>query len=40
MKGLAAVELEAVARGLPHMQLALAQLRVGKDGALPYRRKD
>jgi len=35
-----AVELETVARGLPDVQLALAQLRVGKDGALPYRRKD
>ena len=33
-----AAELEAQARGLPDVQQALALLRVGNDGALPYRR--
>jgi hypothetical protein len=32
------VELETLARGLPHVQQALALVRVGRDGALPYRR--
>lgn len=31
-------ELEALARGLPQVQQALALVRVGRSGALPYRR--
>ncbi|MGM9483101.1 BON domain-containing protein [Roseateles sp. NT4] len=33
-------ELEALARGLPNVQQALALVRVGRQGALPYRRLD
>lgn len=33
-----AAELEALARGLPDVQQALALVRVGRGGALPYRR--
>lgn len=33
-----AVALEALARGLPQVQQALALVRVGHGGALPYRR--
>lgn len=32
-----ATELETLARGLPEVQQALAIVRVGRDGALPYR---
>lgn len=35
-----AAELEAQARGLPNVQQALALVRVGTRGALPYRRMD
>ena len=35
-----ASELEALARGLPDVQQALALVRVGRGGALPYRRFD
>ena len=33
-----AAALEALARGLPQVQQALALVRIGRDGALPYRR--
>jgi len=33
-----ASELEALARGLPNVQQALALVRVGRGGSLPYRR--
>lgn len=35
-----ATELEAQARGLPNVQQALALVRVGQGGAIPYRRMD
>ena len=35
-----AAELEALARGLPEVQQAVALVRVGPGGALPYRRLD
>lgn len=33
-----AAALETLARGLPQVQQALALVRIGRDGALPYRR--